>query len=333
MTPPPPPPEVAVSQFRVKDTFASVEEASRQLRHHLADRHLSVKVEKADSKRFMSRCLAGRNACDFYVLVAFQKKTDKVEVRKYVDHTCHPDTHRDWSGSVALDYLVPRNLQLMELNPQAKSKDIQIAELQRGNQITANCAFVVKKVCLNLLWGDAEASFQKIPALLSRIATTDLGVFWRMKTNEGVFDRCFIASSASIAGFGYCRPLIAVDGTFWKANWNITLLLAISTDGDNHNFVMAWGIVKSESEDNWAFFMDCLKRAFGMIDNPRMSIISDRSKGLDAAIRKSIPNAQHLWCCQRLWENLNKATRPGDQVRAFFWQAADAENQERYDNL
>jgi transposase-like protein len=47
--------------------------------------------------------------------------------------------------------------------------------------------------------------------------------------------------------FGLLRRFIAVDGTFLKARFIQTLLLAIGIDADGHNTILAWAVVELEN--------------------------------------------------------------------------------------
>lgn len=100
-------------------------------------------------------------------------------------------------------------------------------------------------------------------------------------------------------------------------------------DGNNQILPLAWGMVSSESTDNWTFFLSHLRRTFPSIDNARVTAISDRSKGLEPALEAELSHAIHGYCCYHLCENLMKF-HPGGQVRDLFWKAARAQNKTQF---
>ena len=59
-----------------------------------------------------------------------------------------------------------------------------------------------------------------------------------------------MASGPTQEVFHWCRSFIALDGTFWKTCWNLTLLLAVAMDGDDQILPLAWGFAPAESTDN-----------------------------------------------------------------------------------
>ncbi|XP_028059440.1 uncharacterized protein LOC114263144 [Camellia sinensis] len=63
--------------------------------------------------------------------------------------------------------------------------------------------------------------------------------------------RLFVAFHGSISGFDYCRPLLFLDGTFFKGRFRGNLLAAIGKDGNQDFFPVCFGIVGSENQDNW----------------------------------------------------------------------------------
>lgn len=74
---------------------------------------------------------------------------------------------------------------------------------------------------------------------------------------------------------------MAVDGTFLKARFVQTLLLAVGIDANGNILLLAWGIVESENESSWRYFPEHLRKAIP--ESESMTLISDRDKGLLAA--------------------------------------------------
>ena len=102
----------------------------------------------------------------------------------------------------------------------------------------------------NEVFGDEATIFTKIPSFLRHLKEADPTAHCEYETQNGAFYRLFIAPTATREAVRFCRPFIALDGTFWKTRWNLTLLLAVTMDGDNQILPLAWGIVPSESTES-----------------------------------------------------------------------------------
>jgi len=77
-------------------------------------------------------------------------------------------------------------------------------------------------------------------------------------------------------------------------------------DGDNQILPLAWGIVSSESTDNWAFFLSHFQQTFSSIDDAKITAISDQNKNLNSALTAEFSHAIHAYCCYHLQKNLMK---------------------------
>jgi hypothetical protein len=138
-----------------------------------------------------------------------------------------------------------------------------------------------------------------------------------IENREGThrFQRVFICPSVSRETFRHCRTLIAMDGTFMKDIFNLTVLLAVTTDAQNHNVLLAWAVVEGENEHAWRFFLSNLQTAIPQVNHPATTIISDRDKGLRAA-DDEIPLASRAICLEHLSRNIQQNF--GLQAKTIF---------------
>lgn len=94
-----------------------------------------------------------------------------------------------------------------------------------------------------------------------------------------VFDRLYIGFEATKRGVLVgCRPFIGLDGCFLKGYYGGTLLAAVTQDGNNAFYVIAYDVVEQETEDTWMRFLNNL---FEDIGHPRFQgweFISDMQK-------------------------------------------------------
>ncbi|CAL5065342.1 unnamed protein product [Urochloa decumbens] len=119
------------------------------------------------------------------------------------------------------------------------------------------------------------------------------------------FHRFFCALKPCIDGFlEGCRPYLGIDSTALNGRWNGHLASATAVDGHNWMYPVAYGFIASETEENWTWFMNQLKKAIG--DPPRLVVCTDACKGLENAVKNVFPNAEQRECFFHLMKNFVK---------------------------
>ena len=76
-----------------------------------------------------------------------------------------------------------------------------------------------------------------------------------------------MAFGVAIRGFQYMRKVIGIDGTFLKGPYKGVLLVATAHDGNSKCYPITWGIVDSENEDSWTWFLTRLKEVIADTDD------------------------------------------------------------------
>lgn len=209
----------------------------------------------------------------------------------------HPRASKSWVSSVVIDKLKKMPMH----RPTDMQKDIQE---QYGLQIPYHKAWWGKEEARKKLHGDEQYSFEKLRLYSEAIVKTNPGsrvnLIWNPE--DGRFEKFFVAYSAAIVGFRMgCRPLLFLDGTFLKSKYKGVLLGATGINGENEIFPLAFGIVDSETDDNWEWFLEELKK----ILDPTViyTFISDRCKGLTNSISSMFPGHFHAYCLRHLEQN------------------------------
>ncbi|XP_022566742.2 uncharacterized protein LOC106365178 [Brassica napus] len=120
------------------------------------------------------------------------------------------------------------------------------------------------------------------------------------------------AFGQSIRGFNtVMRRVIVVDGTFLKSKFKGVLLVATAIDGNSNLYPIAFGIVDSENEQSWEWFMRELKVV--VADDNGLAFISDRQVSIGKALEKVYPLARHAG----LISKASKAYRVVDFKKTF----------------
>ncbi|XP_074287923.1 uncharacterized protein LOC141613087 [Silene latifolia] len=135
----------------------------------------------------------------------------------------------------------------------------------------------------------------------------------------------FVGFSAWTKGFlRGCRPIIGVDGCHLKGRFKGMLLSALSLDGNNNLFIIAYAIVGKETTESWSYFFRNLKMAFQREGCTKRdwTFISDRMKDVEKALSNVFPTATRRICSQHLYTNF-KEKWAGPGYHDLFWKAAN----------
>ncbi|XP_057247171.1 uncharacterized protein LOC104883618 [Beta vulgaris subsp. vulgaris] len=220
----------------------------------------------------------------------------------------------------------------LEENPMVTSKWLcnKLADEVRGNpDIPVES---LQKVCMNRyrlrvkrrllykvrsmarveLYGGFDEAYGLLPRYAEIIKETNPGSYalisWTGDTSQSQpkFKSCVIAFSAQIKGFiRGCRSIIGIDGAHLSGGYKGVMLTAVSIDGNNELFVIAYAIVPTESIDSWCYFFSNLKLIFQQEGCKRTdwTFISDRMRGVESALSDVFPQAARRICCQHLYSN------------------------------
>ncbi|KAL8125142.1 hypothetical protein AgCh_012716 [Apium graveolens] len=142
-------------------------------------------------------------------------------------------------------------------------------------------------------------------------------------TGDNCFQRVFISYQASIYGFlNACRPLLEIDRAHLKGKYLGALLCAAAIDADDALFPLAIAVVDVESDENWMWFMSELRKLLGVNTDsmPRLTILSERQRGIVEAVETHFPSAFHGFCLRYVSENF-RDTFKNPKLVNIFWNA------------
>ncbi|XP_038709792.1 uncharacterized protein LOC120004508 [Tripterygium wilfordii] len=307
--------------------FPDVETCRRTLKDIAIALHFDLRIVKSDRSRFIAKC--SKEGCPWRVHVAKCPGVPTFSIRTlHGEHTC--EGVRNLHHQQASVGWVARSVEArIRENPQYKPKEIlQDIRDQHGVSVSYMQAWRGKERSMAALHGTFEEGYRLLPAYCEQIRKTNPGSIASVFAigQENCFQRLFISYRASIYGFiNACRPLLELDRANLKGKYLGSILCAAAVDADDALFPLAVAIVDVESDENWMWFMSELRKLLGVnTDNmPRLTILSERHKGIVEAVETHFPSACHGFCLRYVSENF-RDTFKNTKLVNIFWSAVYA---------
>ncbi|GFP99760.1 hypothetical protein PHJA_002120100 [Phtheirospermum japonicum] len=314
-------------ELHVGQEFTDVKACRRALRDTAIALHFEMQTIKSDKTRFTAKC-ATEN-CPWRIHAAKLPGVPTFTIRTIVDnHTCGGIQHLGHQQA-SVQWVASSVEQRLRENPNYKPKEI-LEEIHRTHGITLSYkqAWRGKERIMAAMRGSFEEGYRLLPQYCEQVKRTNPGSIASVYGNptDNCFQRLFISFQASIYGFlNACRPLLGLDRTYLKSKYLGTLLLATGFDGDEGLFPLAFGVVDEENEDNWMWFLSELHNLLEVnTENmPRLTILSDRQKGIVDGVEANFPTAFHGFCMRHLSESFRKEFNNTMLVN-LLWDAAHA---------
>jgi hypothetical protein len=166
-----------------------------------------------------------------------------------------------------------------------------------------------KNLAMDELYGPWDKSFDNLYRFKAQIEQTSPGSFiiidHHTVKKKIRFNRLFFALKACVDGFlRGCRPYLAVDSTFLTGRFRGQLCVACAVDGHNWMYPVAVGVIDSETNENWEWFMERLKGAIGTPEG--LTFSTDCGLPVMHGVSTVFPYAEHRECMWHLVQNFKK---------------------------
>ncbi|XP_044500044.1 uncharacterized protein LOC123221303 [Mangifera indica] len=314
-------------ELTVGQEFPDVKSCRRALRDTAIALHFEMQTIKSDKTRFTAKCAS--EGCPWRIHAAKLPGVPTFTIRTiHESHTCGGISHLGHQQA-SVQWVANSVEQQLRENPSYKPKEI-LEEIHRVHGITLSYkqAWRGKERIMAAMRGSFEEGYRLLPQYCEQVKRTNPGSIASVYGNpaDNCFQRLFISFQASIYGFlNACRPLLGLDRTFLKSKYLGTLLLATGFDGDGALFPLAFGVVDEENDDNWMWFLSELHNLLEInTENmPRLTILSDRQKGVVDGVEANFPTAFHGFCMRHLSESFRKEFNNTMLVN-LLWEAAHA---------
>lgn len=314
-------------QLAIGQEFPDVKSCRRAIRDTAIACRFEIQTVKSDKTRFTAKCTA--EGCPWRIHAAKLPGVPTFTIRTiHETHTCSGINHLGHQQA-SVQWVANSVEERLKENPHYKPKEI-LEEIHRMHGITLSYkqAWRGKERIMATVRGSFEEGYRLLPQYCEQLKRTNPGSIASVYGNpeDNCFRRLFISFYASIYGFvNACRPLIGLDRTLLKSKYLGTLLLATGFDGDGALFPLAFGVVDEESDENWIWFLSELHALLetNTENMPRLTILSDRQKGIVDGVDFNFPTAFHGFCMRHL-SDLFRKEFSNDTLVKLLWEAAHA---------
>lgn len=139
----------------------------------------------------------------------------------------------------------------------------------------------------------------------------------------------------SLAAYGSCRDVISLDAVHLTGHYTGTLYTASAMDANDSYFLLFWGVsMDPESEEGWNWMLSHVcEEIKSVYANGRAAFvaISDKAKGILAAVDEMFPDARHALCVKHLEANFHKNVSKHPDALKQFWRAVRAKTADEYE--
>ncbi|XP_027936964.1 uncharacterized protein LOC114191777 [Vigna unguiculata] len=314
-------------ELSVGQEFPDVKSCRRALRDTAIALHFEMQTIKSDKTRFTAKCAS--EGCPWRIHAAKLPGVPTFTIRTiHENHSCGGISHLG-HHQASVQWVANSVEQRLKENPNYKPKEI-LEEIHRVHGITLSYkqAWRGKERIMAAMRGSFEEGYRLLPQYCEQVKRTNPGSIASVYGSpvDCCFQRLFISFQASIYGFlNACRPLLGLDRTYLKSKYLGTLLLATGFDGDGALFPLAFGVVDEENDENWMWFLSELHNLLEIhTENmPRLTILSDRQKGIVDGVEANFPTAFHGFCMRHLSDSFRKEFNNTMLVN-LLWDAANA---------
>ncbi|XP_062105109.1 uncharacterized protein LOC133816824 [Humulus lupulus] len=320
-------------QFVIGMEFATVTILRNAIREYFIEGDREYVFIANDSNRVRVKC-KGAN-CEWMLFASIVNKIDgkTMRVKTLVDkHSC----------GIVLDnkkltstWLAKHFLEQFRLNPSMEYNVFrEITTKTKYSRVSSWTFYRAKTKARKMLDGSVKEQYAILDDYCKRLLATNPGSTVKLKTDlvngRRQFQRIYICLKACRDGWlGGCRPLIGLDGCFLKGYCKGILLAAVGIDGNNSMFPIAYCVAEKENTEVWTWFLELLKADIGSLSPTKVTMMSDRQKGLENAVGAIFSGCEVRFCVRHLHANFKKEY-PRLLLKQLLWAAANTTTQAEF---
>ncbi|KAH6815949.1 hypothetical protein C2S51_020769, partial [Perilla frutescens var. frutescens] len=315
--------------YALNQVFSSKKVFRESIHSHAIQTRRNIKIVKNDERRVYAKCL-GLN-CEWRINLLKINKEQSWQVREY--HSKHNCSASMNVSNVKSAWLAKKFEEEFRSDAKRSTQGFRLDAIRHIKvNVSHTQAYRAKRKALHSIDGSYESQYAKLWDYAQILRSSNPGSTVIMALEEAGgsnapkrFSKMYICFDALKKGFlSGCRPIIGVDGCFLKGPHKGQLLTACTLDPNNDTYVIAYAIVKSETRENWEWFLALLKEDLMIERTDMYTFMSDKQKGLIPAFESMFPGAEHRFCVRHLHGNMKMAGFKGNAFKNALWTAARA---------
>ena len=242
-------------------------------------------IVKSAYGRFTAVCPL--KSCSFKISF-YQRLDGMFHASEIRPHTCRPSR-----PTIKMIWVVSKTRELLRETPAITASQIS-SRLKSDHGVNVDLMMLNRAIREAKLCSKMTFSFGCLRSFLESLTSLNPGTTTRIATKDGVFERAFVDLGMCVDSFRHTTGVVGLDACHIKASYGGVLLVMTVLDGNGQVFPASIGIAESENTETWFWFLSLVTFAFHIEHGGnRLVFLSDREKGIDAAVSALFPNAAH----------------------------------------
>ena len=319
-------------ELKAGQRFVDGDEAIKVVRAYALGERKTLRNKPCGGNRKHVVCSSAAAGCPYYVKLRRTKA--KNQTYWYISKLCLEHTNCTSTAKPSHAQLV-RTQALMNAvtaNPTIKASSAGlILQMETGLSVPSRSTFYRALASLRgNLRGDLILGHQRLPSFLEQFRLKNPGsvIGHDYDGNTRRFQRACLIPGQLATAASRCQRILGLDGGHMKTDdFDGLQLLLVGRDGNYKNVTIAAALIRSESKEDFVWFLTKLGNAGVNLNVP---IFCDRAPGLAAAGKalalKLINCAVHIYRNTLLVSGFNKSHKD------LFYQLQSAETKEMYES-
>ncbi|KAJ9671317.1 hypothetical protein PVL29_025151 [Vitis rotundifolia] len=283
--------------------FDSPEEFQSAVEKYSLENNFEYRVKDNSYEYMSARCKV--DGCPWKVTAVCEGNTRLVMVKRFIN--IHKHSVQDQMGcKLGLSSNLASGLivEKPSADPSSLSKRIHKDQSDFDVEVNYQKLWRARKKAKEAINGKPEDSYKLIPWMCKRLIESIPGTVAKWTcSDENKFRQLFVAYGCSITGFhNGCRELLFVDAYHLSGPYKDTLLSASALDADDGLYPLAYGVVNTDNDENWLWFLEHLK---SILMDRHVVLVSDRNPSFLSAANKVFGSDYNAHCLNHLKESLD----------------------------
>ncbi|XP_024010927.1 uncharacterized protein LOC112086250 [Eutrema salsugineum] len=273
--------------------FKTKDDCKLKLAIHAINRRYHFKTVNSQPENVIVVCVGP--TCPWRIYAVQMEDNMRFEVRTVnSNHTCSVDARGDFHRVASTEVIGKMVHERYGLNIKGpRACDLRrLLRQEYSLHVSYWKAWRAREIAIDNTLGGAAAIFALVTPYFEKILTSNPNSVVALETE----------TSASGVGYQYMRKVIVIDATHLSGRYGGCLMAASAQDGNFQVFPIGFGIVNSENDDSWEWF---LRKLTAIVpDEHDLVFVSDRHASIYAAIRKVYLMSSHGACIVHLQRNV-----------------------------